>query len=357
MSTLYGKTPMIKVYQHITKIIDFDTQLPELERIPFDWDAIVRVGSEALVLPTIYCRMSQKKALKLAPKDLNSYLSKVTRLNQERNLDLLKQVRTLSEWLKHEKIDHVFLKGSALLASNYYNEYSERMIGDIDLLINPSHLNQAYKLLLSKGYTRNVSRSHVGKLNIIEERHLPRMASDDYIAAVELHRNITDKPNNGISVPQLLEQKVFENDVAVPSKPHLMYHAILNNQLNSLGYALGTFSTRTLYDCLLLEEREQGLLKRISGANIFTKKFSTYASNFSEKFPKYNLFTLNNILFKKKLNSPLLFSIANYFNLIFMHGTPFVYSRAKVFFQRADYRKALFKQRKRVWNQMFNLPK
>ena len=131
--------------QHIADILGFESDKTllkaRLESDTMDWDHLVRVGSSHLVLPAIYCRLKAKKLLHVLPQELESYLKEITALNRERNEQLLNEAQQISQWFQEADIDHVFLKGTAMLASGYYEDIAERMVGDIDILIqSKNHL-------------------------------------------------------------------------------------------------------------------------------------------------------------------------------------------------------------------------
>ena len=64
-----------------------------------------------------------------------NYLKEISNINYERNVQILKQIDFNSTFQKKNKINHVFLKGSALIISNEYQALNDRMIGDIDILV------------------------------------------------------------------------------------------------------------------------------------------------------------------------------------------------------------------------------
>ena len=140
--------------QNIADILSFEsdkTLLKErLERETMDWDHLVRLGSSHLVLPAIYCRLKAKQLLNTLPMELESYLKEITDLNRERNQQLLAEAQQISQWFQEANIDHVFLKGTAMLASGYYEDLGERMVGDIDILVEESSLIKSFKFLENK---------------------------------------------------------------------------------------------------------------------------------------------------------------------------------------------------------------
>ena len=142
---------LVTTYQNIADILSYTSSRDYLENTlsnsSFNWDNIVIEGSKHLVLPAIYCRLKAKELTHLLPEELDTYLKEITMLNRNRNSEILSQTATLSELLKAHNIAHVFLKGAALISGNYYDDFAERMIGDIDILIPPNQLDLAFQLL------------------------------------------------------------------------------------------------------------------------------------------------------------------------------------------------------------------
>ena len=65
---------------------------------------------------------------------------------------LLKEAKELSELLYKNNINHIFLKGTALLLSNVFEDIGERMIGDIDFIIQHKMKKKIKKLLEKNNY-------------------------------------------------------------------------------------------------------------------------------------------------------------------------------------------------------------
>ena len=97
------------------------------------WDRLVQLGSSQLVLPAIYGALKRKKLIGHTPKDLMSYLQEITDLNQKRNTAILKQIAFLSEVFNRHQIEHVFLKGAAILITKPYDTMNARMVEDVDV--------------------------------------------------------------------------------------------------------------------------------------------------------------------------------------------------------------------------------
>ena len=52
-----------------------------------NWDAIVKISSNHLLLPTLYCNLKDAKLLKYLPKDLVEYMNKIKELNKKKTDD------------------------------------------------------------------------------------------------------------------------------------------------------------------------------------------------------------------------------------------------------------------------------
>ena len=63
-----------------------------------------------------------------------NYLKEISNINYERNVQILKQIDFLTALFKKIKLIMFFLS-SALIISNEYQALNDRMIGDIDILV------------------------------------------------------------------------------------------------------------------------------------------------------------------------------------------------------------------------------
>ena len=110
--------------QDIADILGFESDKTllkaRLESDTMDWDHLVRVGSSHLysshLLP-----FKVKKTVGLITSGARKLLKEITALNRERNQQL-KEAQQISQWFQEAKIDHAFLKGTAMLASGYYED-------------------------------------------------------------------------------------------------------------------------------------------------------------------------------------------------------------------------------------------
>jgi hypothetical protein len=238
--------------QLIADILSFknnqDILSKQFTQTSIDWDAVVIIGSKHLMLPALFCRLKEKGLLPRIPKELHIYLEEIARINRGRNEILLQEAHDISEIFNKEQIDHVFIKGVALIASDAFKDLTERMIGDIDILVAPHQLHQAFDLLEQNGYVENI-RSKFKK----QHRHLSRQINPNKIGAVELHSEVlTHKFKQLIDINVLLKNKQKGISINVPSSEDFIRIAILTTQINDKGHFYGYINLKTIYDCLVL---------------------------------------------------------------------------------------------------------
>lgn len=247
-----------------TKIIDSQ----------YFWDGIVELGSRHLVLPAVYGNLKRKNILKLIPVDLEKFLKNIYEKNGERNKKILLQIESLNDLFLKNNIDHIFLKGSALLLSNKFDVLNERMIGDIDILIRKESVLKARDLIIKNGYKFLKTEIYFTK-GLIEQKHLKRMTHENQIAAVELHKEVL----NGNKIRLLPSEKLFSETVEIGRKKilnskSLTEHIILNWRFNDHGLLKKTLSLRVVYDYINMTNSDYTNVQGINRLNLL--KFNNY---------------------------------------------------------------------------------
>ena len=248
---------MKKSKASIANILSFEPNESELRtqlgHKNMDWEWFVKASSQLGVMTTAYCRLEQKGLLDLVSEDLNAYLSGITKINRNRNQTLLNQVKELSALFNAHGINHVFTKGCALLASGYFKDFGERLIGDIDLLVEPTNLYKAEQLLLNLEYV-SAKPTLFGKYK--RHRHLPRLVHPDRLGAVEIHSKLLRKEVPEVLTPEgILNDRIIINQIYVPNADANLDILILNDMVNDFGYLLKSTNFKSCYDSLVLEQQ------------------------------------------------------------------------------------------------------
>jgi hypothetical protein len=270
--------------QLIADILSFQSNESALRQLlhptKTDWERVVKVASAHLVLTTLYCRLKQKQLLDLLPEDLDNYLKELTTINSNRNVSLLEEIKEISTVLNTHNINHVFLKGCALLAGGYYKDPGERMIGDMDILVGADQIENAFEIIASLGYSKNIAFNY----DVKNFRHLDRQVREDKLAAIELHKSVlNDKYAHLLETNSILSTKMIVNGVAIPNPDHLIRSCILTHQINNYGHYYNSLHLKYVYDCLVLNlASDKTRLKQLSQKPYFDKFLALAKIHFPE---------------------------------------------------------------------------
>ena len=272
------------------------------------WDKFVKIGSSHYVIPALYYKLKERDYLKLLSDELVSYLEEIYSQNLKRNLELKKEINEISNLFITNNINHVFLKGAALVSSIYKETLGIRMVGDIDILIHNDQILKAKSLMEDNGYKlkdRPISISFYDN-----KRHLDRMINNKKDFAVELHFTISDKIK--FDYDKFMNSKKKLSNIFVPDSIDLLYHTIINYQLNDHGSIKANFHLRTLFDVVNISNAQPDLIKQVPNS-LHVKKIQVVLKNLNlidYKTP------LNLLLFEtrfKLINKFYFFSFINDF--------------------------------------------
>jgi hypothetical protein len=219
------------------------------------WESVVWVSTSQLIFPSLYLQLKRAGLLADLPGDLVEYMDEFTSLNRERNRQIVLQSQRISELLNGVDIEPIFLKGTANVLSNLYEDLAERMIGDIDLLINENEIPKALEVLQNNNYyvpakfEKKIVRNH---------RHYPVLVKDGEIAALEVHRWVVVNPYQKIFSFNLINNE--KKRLAIPeiayelSDSHKIIHNLMVVQMNDGGFWRGRIYLRQMYDLFLLSK-------------------------------------------------------------------------------------------------------
>ena len=112
-----------------------------------NFENLIKLATSHLMLPALYFNINKKNHSHLFPDDFIDYIKNIYSINKARNTVLLSEAKELSELLYKNNIKHIFLKGTALLLSNVFEDIGERMIGDIDFIIQHKDEERTTKVL------------------------------------------------------------------------------------------------------------------------------------------------------------------------------------------------------------------
>ena len=217
-----------------------------------DWDAVVKLSTQQLVFPALYCNLKREGFLHYLPQELANYMELITGLNRQRNQQIITQVTALNTLLLNHGIRPIFLKGAANLITGLYTDIAERMVGDIDFVFSKQDYPKAIQLLREYGYTEVVKSSYY----FPNQHHYRRLKKDGNIAAIEIHKAFTlEKYNKEFNYTLTQKNSQTINNVRVLGYADALRLSIITNQITDHGFYYKTIPLRNAYDVFLLSKK------------------------------------------------------------------------------------------------------
>lgn len=268
----------------------------EIKYTKIDWNKVVQISTKHYVFPALYCHLKQANLLSELPEYLVKFMKDITAENRSRNQQIISQAIKINDLLLANGITPIFLKGTAFLVEELYQDSAERMVGDIDLLVSKKAYQKAIQVLKADAY----QLVHPNSISSELSKHYPRLVKKGQISAVEIHQEMTLKKHTAIFnydyiQPTLIHEKGF----FVMSYPHQLLHTIINKQLNDHGYRYKNIALRNYYDLLLLSYKAVPL-KSISLLPSIKKQLNSFLSNAFYIFNKPNSITFQKSKHAKK---------------------------------------------------------
>lgn len=223
-----------------------------LQSNTIDWDAVVKLSTQQLVFPALYCNLKRAGFLHYLPTDLVNYMELITGLNRERNQQISTQATALNTLLLDHEITPIFLKGTGNLLTGLYTDIAERMIGDIDFILPKEQYTKAIALLREDGYT-DVLKYHY---HLPMQRHYRRIKKENNIAALEIHKELLiEKYTAEFNYDFIRKDIQIINQISLLSYDNKLNLSIISNQITDHGFYYKTIPLRNGYDVFLLSKK------------------------------------------------------------------------------------------------------
>jgi hypothetical protein len=223
-----------------------------LQSKTIDWDAVVKLSTQQLVFPALYCNLKRAGFLHYLPTDLVNYMELITGLNRERNQQISTQARALNTLLLNHGLTPIFLKGTGNLLAGLYTDIAERMIGDIDFILPKEQYTKAIALLRKDGYT-DVLKYHY---HLPMQRHYRRIKKENNIAALEIHKELLiEKYTAEFNYDFIRKDIQTINQISLLSYANKLNLSIIANQITDHEFYYKTIPLRNSYDVFLLSKK------------------------------------------------------------------------------------------------------
>ena len=119
-----------------------------------DWFNFMEFSGNRLVTPTVARKLCTPELTPLIPAEVVDALQMVRHCNLTRNQRLVDTFVRVTDVLNQGDVYPLPLKGVSLLLRNIYADQSERVVGDIDILIHPSEVRKSLNLLRQQGFVQ-----------------------------------------------------------------------------------------------------------------------------------------------------------------------------------------------------------
>ncbi|WP_298780232.1 nucleotidyltransferase family protein [uncultured Polaribacter sp.] len=216
-----------------------------------DWDAVVKLSTAHYVFPALYCNLKRANFLHYLPKELVNYMIHITDLNRERNQQIIDQAKEINTLLLDNNITPIFLKGTGSLLEGLYEDIAERMVGDIDFIVNKNHSLKSFNILKENSYS-----AHIDQLN--DHRHLSRLIHKDKIGALEIHKELLiENFADEFNYDYIKTDSQIINEVNVMSYQNQLCLSIIAKQINDSGMHFKNIALRNAYDVFLLSKKTE----------------------------------------------------------------------------------------------------
>ncbi len=212
---------------------------------------LLNVSYDYLLTPALYRGLERRDLIRVVPGDLADFLRQTYRLNVERNRRIKDQVNEVVSALGGRDIEVLPLKGAAHLFQADEVLSGERMLGDIDMLVDPGDVHEAVIALNKLGYVGDES------LALKKRYHDVPLTHPDREALLELHIDFGPQ-RHLVPVANVFQQSIVTatngDCVSVPCGTMQVFHNIFHAQIQDRNHEIGLTSLRQLHDLRMLCE-------------------------------------------------------------------------------------------------------
>jgi hypothetical protein len=225
-----------------------------------DWGGVFQLADGYHVLPALYVALKRRELLGSLDKDICDFLEGVYELNLQHNQLLKREALSVARLLNSIDIQPILLKGMAGLLSGLYEDEGERLIGDIDILVNLPELPSVLEVMLGHGYICDPEiRDQVFSSSF--HKHELTLMTESWSVKIDLHVRPTGPSGRDAFVSiegAMTEAEAVELGGArflLPPPLFRLMHNFYHAQYLDRSYLEGNINLRQLIDWVKLWQR------------------------------------------------------------------------------------------------------
>ena len=156
-----------------------------------NWECLFRLAGVHLVTPSLAGALRRKGVLELLDEEVRSYVQSIESLNRTRNDTLRRELVRASRALNGMGVTPLLLKGAIALTPGQYPGASDRVIGDLDMVVPAERAHDAQHVMVQLGYreaTEHWRRMTGGSK--LAMHHLVPLVHPTLPVSIELHHRI-----------------------------------------------------------------------------------------------------------------------------------------------------------------------
>ncbi len=180
----------ISARKFILDALHLDRNLPTLaaaqQMLPEDWDYVSKTARLHRLGPMLHDRLGNEVYGDVIPQKVKVQFKMSQRKNAMRNLKIYRELLTVTKILEAENIPSIALKGAYLARFSYPNS-GLRPMRDLDLLLKPEQVVEAFKLLKKHGY--EPKSGGLPEAYLAQGKHLSPLISPEGVC-IELHHRL-----------------------------------------------------------------------------------------------------------------------------------------------------------------------
>ncbi|EGV15851.1 nucleotidyltransferase family protein [Thiocapsa marina] len=228
-----------------------------------DWPRIFWSAGNHLVTPSLAGALTRKGLFDRLPTEVQDYLVGLQALNRERNQALYQALSAVVARLNDADIEPLLLKGAIALLTGQYPGASDRVLGDLDLLVPGDRLDEASALAQTIGY-RKAELPMVFPGDQDRMQHAVPLLHPTLPVTLEIHRRMLNNPEDnsrlesGLKARRLMLEGVGR--VQVPDTGTRILHNFLHAQIQDQQRRRRVLNLRQLYEFAALAKQHADTL-------------------------------------------------------------------------------------------------